>query len=198
MSVIRAFIAIALSADIRQKLDEISNQLRSELRGVPVRWVPTENIHLTLKFLGNVSLTNLEVLMEILKAETSNHRPFEISIGELGAFPSTRRPRVIWVNVQAPQELEAVQVAIENATARLGYNREERPFSPHLTLGRVSRNANSGHVRRVSAVLESYRVGFLGAMRVGSVNLYQSDLSPAGAVYTKLLSAELPSIIQNT
>ena len=193
MSVIRAFIAIEISPEIRQKLEELSNQLRSELRGVPVRWVPVENIHLTLKFLGNVSLANLEVLTKLLRAEAAAHPAFEISIGELGAFPSNRRPWVIKINVQAPSELEAVQRGIETETARLGYDREERPFSPHLTIGRISRNASSGDVRRVSAALDRYKVGFLGAMRVDAIHLFQSDLNPAGAVYSKLNSAQLHS-----
>jgi len=189
--VIRAFIAIEISPEIRQKLEELSNQLRTEMRGVPVRWVPVENIHLTLKFLGNVSLANLEVLTKLLRAEAAAHPAFEISIGELGAFPSNRRPWVIKINVQAPSELEAVQRGIETETARLGYDREERPFSPHLTIGRVSRNAGSGEVRRVSEVLDRFKVGFLGAMRVDTIHLFRSDLSPSGAVYTKLNSTQL-------
>lgn len=197
MSVIRAFIAIDLSPEIRQKLEDISSQLRGELPSVPVRWVPAENVHLTLKFLGNVSVTNLTVLKDILKTEASNGSAFDISIGELGAFPSNRRPRVIWINVQAPSELEAVQRGIESETARLGYERETRPFSPHLTIGRVSRNANAGQVRRLGEVLDRYTVGFLGAMRVRTIQLYQSDLSPAGAVYTQLFSAELNPNIQS-
>ncbi len=197
MTVIRAFIAIDISPEIRKKLDDVSNQLRGELRDVPVRWVPAENVHLTLKFLGNVSVANLTVLQDILKTEASNHSTFDISIGELGAFPSNRRPRVIWINVQAPSELEAVQRGIESETTRLGYEREDRPFSPHLTIGRVSRNANARQVRRLGEVLDRHTVGFLGAMRVRSIHLYQSDLSPAGAIYSQLFSAELNPNVQS-
>lgn len=197
MSVIRAFIAIDISPEIRQKLEEVSNQLRSELRGVPVRWVPVVNIHLTLKFLGNVSDANVTVLKDIMITEAANHSAFDISIGELGAFPSNRRPRVIWINVQAPSELEAVQRGIESETARLGYEKEDRSFSPHLTIGRVSRNANASQVRRLGELLDRYTVGFLGAMRVRAIHLYQSDLSPGGAVYTQLFSAELNPNQQN-
>jgi len=196
VSVIRAFIAIDLTPEILQKLEQLSTRLRSELDEGQVRWVPVNNIHLTLKFLGNVSLANLEVLTKILKAECYSHPPFEVSVGELGAFPSIRRPRVIKVNVQAPAALASLQRGIENETTRLGYDREERPFSPHLTLGRVSRNASAGEVRQVSGLLERYEAGFLGAMRVASVHLYQSDLSSAGASYTKLFSAELHTQIK--
>lgn len=173
-------------------MDRISEELRSNLPGVPIRWVPGENIHLTLKFLGNVSTANLEVLEKILQVEAANHQPFEMSIGELGAFPSNRRPRVLWIRVQAPPELMDVQRGIEAETTRLGYPSEQRPFSPHLTLGRVSRNAKSHETRKISEALETVKVGFLGAMWVRAIMLYRSDLRPGGAVYTCLHKAEFP------
>ena len=191
MSVIRAFIAFSLSDEIYQRLDQLIKQFQGRLQGVPVRWVPARNIHLTIKFLGDVSVANLDILKKTLKAEVSHHSPFEVSVGEVGAFPSTRRARVIWVGVEAPPELQAVQHGIENEMARLGYTREERPFSPHLTLGRVSRNAVSDDHRRIGEVLESSKVGFMGAVRVEEIYLFRSDLQPGGSVYTQLFSAPL-------
>ena len=154
MSVIRAFIAIELTAEIQKRLDEISAAFKQQLNGVPVRWVSAGNIHLTLKFLGDVSVANLKLLTDILKTETAAHRPFEVSVGGAGAFPNNRRPRVIWVGVEAPPDLAVVQSSVETAMARLGYPREDRPFSPHLTLGRVSRNATSDDTRAITKVLE--------------------------------------------
>jgi len=189
--VIRAFIAIEMSPEIQKQLDQVSSQLKDLLQGVPIRWVKVENIHLTLKFLGDVSITNVEVIQKMLAAEVAGHHPFEISVGELGAFPDTRRPRVIWIKVQAPPELTAVQFGIETQTERLGYAREERLFYPHLTLGRVSRGARSGDVHRISEAFDTVKVGFLGATRVKAINLYRSDLKPGGATYTCLYSAKL-------
>jgi 2'-5' RNA ligase len=189
MSVIRAFIAIDLTQEIHQRLDEVIENFRKQLEGVPIRWVPGKNIHLTLKFLGDMSLANLELLTKILQNEVAGHAPFEISVGGSGAFPAVRRPRVIWVGVEAPSELAAVQSGVENAMARLGYAREERPFSPHLTVGRVSRNAGSGDLRRIAAVLEASKVSFLGAACVREVCLFRSDLKPSGAAYTKIFAA---------
>jgi 2'-5' RNA ligase len=191
MSVIRAFIAIDLSPEIIKKLAEVIDNLRARLPDTPVRWVPAKNIHLTLKFLGDVSLTNLEMLKKILQAEVQDRPSFEISVGDLGAFPSIHRPRVVWVGVEAPPDLAALQRCIESETARLGYAREDRPFSPHLTLGRVSRNATSQDTRAIGEVLSCSRVSFLGATRVQSVHLYRSDLRPGGAVYTQLFTASL-------
>ncbi len=191
MSVIWAFIAIDLSEEIYQRLDEVVRNLQEQLAGVPIRWVPVHNIHVTLKFLGDVSIKNLEVLKKLLEAETRNHAPFEISVGDLGAFPSERRPRVLWAGVEAPQELPALQRGIEAETARLGYTPEDRPFSPHLTLGRIGRNANTQDLRRVGEILKTSKVGFLGATRIMAVHLYRSDLQPGGAVYSQLYTANL-------
>lgn len=191
MSVIRAFIAIKLSPEILEHINQISVDLMTRLEGVSIRWIPTENIHLTLKFLGNVSTSNLEILKEILSRVVANHSECDISVGGLGAFPKPQNPRVIWVGMEVPQELGALQQNIEIETARLGYSREHRPFSPHLTLGRVSRNATSEDVHTISEVLEDFKVGFLGAARVKNVHLFRSDLKPTGAEYTSLYSFPL-------
>ncbi len=191
MSVIRAFIAIDLSPEIQQQLDEVLQNYRTRLPNIPVRWVPASNIHLTLKFLGDVSVSNLSILTEMLQKEISNHHQFDISVGGSGAFPNNRQPRVLWVGVEAPAELSAIQNGIESTTARLGYSREERAFSPHLTLGRVARNATSQDVKAISKALETTRVGFLGATCVDKVHLYRSDLQPTGAVYTPIFSSSL-------
>ena len=191
MSVIRAFIAVDLPPEIIKRLEQISALLKQSLGDVSVRWVPTENIHLTLKFLGDVSLTNLEMLKEVLLTEVSVHRSFEVSVGGLGAFPTTRHPRVIWIGVEAPADLASLQRGIETAMARLGYAREDRPFSPHLTLGRVPRNATSGDTHLIGETLDTNKVGFLGVAPVDTVFLYRSDLKPAGATYTKIFTASL-------
>lgn len=194
MSVIRAFIAIELNAEIQKRLDEITAGLKRQLPQVPVRWVPANNIHLTIKFLGDVSLANLEILTDILKTEAAAHQSFEISVGGIGAFPNNHRPRVIWVGVEAPSNLAMIQSAVEAVTARVGYPREERPFSAHLTVGRVSRNAASEEAHLITKVLETNRVGFLGAARVQEICLFRSDLRPSGAVYTRIFSAPLGQI----
>ncbi len=190
-SVIRAFIAIDLAPEVRQGLNGVMQQLKEKLGDVPVRWVPAGNIHLTLKFLGDVSVSNLDMLKKILQTEASAVHVFEISVGGIGAFPSPNKARVIWAGVEAPNGLSTLQHNIESAMARIGYPREDRPFSPHLTLGRVSRNATSKEMHAIGDAISSTRVGFLGMVRVKEVRLYRSDLHPDGAVYTCIFSAPL-------
>jgi RNA 2',3'-cyclic 3'-phosphodiesterase len=191
MSVIRAFIAIDLTPELIQRLEEVSSALQEKLPGVPVRWVPTRNIHLTLKFLGDVSVTNLEILKEVLQSEAASHRRFEFSVGELGAFPDVRHPRVVWIGIEAPHELSSIQRNIESAMARIGYAAEDRPFSPHLTLGRVSRNATTRDTHQLGEVLIASKVGFLGVNPVRAICLYRSDLKPSGAEYSQIFKAPL-------
>ena len=191
MEVIRAFIAINLSPDVLERIEQVALDLKKRMNSVPIRWVPTENIHLTLKFLGNVSTANLELLKDILGNVASNHHECDISVGGIGVFPKPHNPRVIWVGMEVPQELFNLQREIEIETARMGYSREHRPFSPHLTFGRVSRNASTEDVHIIAESLENYKVGFLGATRVRTVYLFRSDLKPEGAEYTPIHSAAL-------
>jgi len=190
MSVIRAFIAIDLPSEIQDCLEKVTSQLKEQMGDAPVRWAATRNIHLTLKFLGDVSINNLEVLTDMLRAEAASQHAMVISIGGLGAYPKMRSPRVIWVGMEAPAELMAFQRGIDTRVARVGYSRDRRPFSPHLTLGRVSRNAAPQEIRKIGDVLNLQKIGYLGIARIRSVHLIRSDLKPDGAVYTKLFTAD--------
>ncbi len=192
MDTIRTFIAIELSADIQAGLNRVLKQLSPATKAV--RWVPAGNIHLTLKFLGDTPVDKVEQLKKAAQEAASKFTPFEIQAGTLGAFPNPRRPRVIWIGVQAPEELSALAAEIETATIPLGFPSEGRPFSPHLTLGRVSHNAAQDEVYRLADVLAKTQVGSLGTARVNGVHLFRSDLRPTGAVYTSLFTANFKNI----
>lgn len=189
--VVRAFIAVDIPPDVRESLGQVSSRLQEKLEETPVRWVDYRKIHLTLKFLGDVSQENLGMVQKILESEVNKHQSLEIGIGRVGAFPKTRHPRVIWVGVEAPDELYDLRRGIEDGVARLGYNYDKYDFTPHLTLGRVSRKASSRDVRKVGKALHEFQVGFIGVARIEAVHLYRSDLLPDGAVYTKLYTASL-------
>jgi 2'-5' RNA ligase len=191
MSLLRAFIAVEIPTGIHQAIEKKTASIRVALNPSLVRWVPAENVHLTLKFLGDVSPANQEMLEQMLSAEVSQHRTFEMEFGGLGAFPNPKRPRVIWIGIQAPAGLDALQHGIGAATATLGYPDEQRPFSPHLTIGRVKQNVGSAGIQQIRTALDETKVGSLGTARVSAVHLFQSDLKPSGAVYTRLFSAPL-------
>jgi 2'-5' RNA ligase len=189
--VIRTFIAVDLPENVKDAIGQVSEQLQDILSGTPVRWVNSEKIHLTLKFLGDVSRENISIVQKILESEASKRQAMEIGIGGIGAFPKIRHPRVIWIGVEAPSELFDLRRGIESGVARLGYNYDKYDFTPHLTLGRISRKASAQDVRRVGKALNDFQVGFIGVARIEAVHLYRSDLQPEGAKYTRLYSAEL-------
>jgi RNA 2',3'-cyclic 3'-phosphodiesterase len=191
---LRAFIALEIPAGIQNAIAQSTASLRVALPKTLVRWAASQNVHLTLKFLGDISSTNLEHLAEKLKMETVSHEMFSMSVGGLGAFPTARRARVIWVGLEAPTALEALQRGVEAAAAQMGYAPEERPFSAHLTIGRVGQNVAASEMQLIRSALEVTKVGTLGTLRVEAVSIFKSDLQPGGAVYTRLYTLPMKSI----
>jgi 2'-5' RNA ligase len=191
MSVVRAFIAIELPALAQETIDKQTARLQQTLGRDLVRWTPTHNIHITLKFLGDVAAAHIGFLKQMLTRELANHAGFDLQIGGLGSFPNSKRPRVLWLGLQAPPALLSLQRAIETAAVRLGHEKEERAFSPHLTIGRVKPNVAPMELQKIHSVLESVQLGNIATARVDSVHLFKSDLKPEGSVYTKLFTAKL-------
>ncbi|HEX5941436.1 MAG TPA: RNA 2',3'-cyclic phosphodiesterase [Anaerolineales bacterium] len=190
MNLLRAFIAVEIPLELREAIGGATAPLQKGI-GSSVRWVPTENMHLTLKFLGDVSPANVEMLSQMLRAEAGLFNCFDLDLSGIGSFPNLKRPRVIFIGIHAPPMLEALQRGIESASRRLGYESEERGFSPHLTIGRVKQNVTATEQQSIRRALEETRIDSLGTARVDSVHLYKSDLKPAGSVYTRLYSAPL-------
>jgi RNA 2',3'-cyclic 3'-phosphodiesterase len=191
MTVIRAFIAVDLPVKILDQLGKISQSLKRDIPTGGIRWVPVKNIHLTLMFLGDVTLSNLDPISKTLDAELASFNQVKIQLEGLGAFPSVKKPRVLWIGIAYPPELKTIYNSIQQNIGALGYPRDERAFSPHLTLGRVSQNITSADLFQISQVIESHPIGSLGSALIDSIHLYQSDLRPGGAVYTKLYSVNL-------
>lgn len=190
MTLLRVFIAVEIPLQIRKAVVEQTEAVRRAV-GPLIRWVPLENLHLTLKFIGEVSPANVELLSEMLSAEVKGCAPFPVQVGNLGAFPNPRRARVIWIGMQAPPILISLQHAIEAAAARLGYEADGRPFSPHLTIGRVRQQVSSAEQGQIRSALDAAHVGDLGTTMVEAVHLFKSDLQSGGAVYTRLFTAPL-------
>jgi RNA 2',3'-cyclic 3'-phosphodiesterase len=187
---LRTFIAVNIPPSIQQAIQKKVNDLR-RYAGDSIRLVKVKNIHLTLKFLGDVSPSDVEKLTQILRAEADSCPAFDIAIGGLGSFPNSKQPRVLYIGVQAPAGLEALQGGIESACSRLGYESDSRPFSPHLTIGRVRDHVSPGDLQKVRRALEETQIDSLGTLRVDSVHLYKSELKPGVPSYTKLFSALL-------
>ena len=191
MSLLRTFIALDIPSHLQQLILKKTEPLRNALGASLVRWVAMENLHLTLKFLGDVSPANVERLSQVLRSEADLVRAFDMQVHGLGSFPSSKQPRVLFIKIQAPAALEALYRGIESACARLGYESESRDFSPHLTIGRLRQNIPSAGQQKIRMELANTVIDSLGTARVDSVHLYKSELKPNGSVYTKLFSAPL-------
>jgi 2'-5' RNA ligase len=188
----RLFIAIELPSSVLAQLAEIQEHLNKRTPPGTVRWVNPDGIHLTLKFLGDVSVTKRDSLEKALLKAVEGHKPFTLSTGSLGCFPNANRPRVAWISLQNQVEaLTALRDAVERLIAPLGYPTEDRPFSPHLTLGRVKREASRNNIQRLGELITTSPTPPAQRWQVTSVSLIRSELRPTGAVYTPLFHAPL-------
>ena len=190
MDSLRAFIAIDIPAGIKKVLTLQTANLHAQA-GRSVRWVASENMHLTLKFLGELSPANVELLSQTIQSECSQHPPFEIVVSGLGRFPNLRRPRVIWAGLQVPLDLGRLQRRIELEAARLGYPPEDKPFSAHLTIGRVREQVSFEEMKAIETALSGMSAGEFGRFTAQTVTLFKSELQSAGPLYTPLFSAQL-------
>ena len=136
MEKIRTFVAIELPEEVKEKIFEVQNSLRQER--ADVTWVRREGMHLTLKFLGDVEVGTIDAVAAAVTAACRGTKELAISVEKVGGFPNLRRPRVLWVGMEEPTgELQRLQAKIETELASLGFEKEKRKFSPHLTIGRV-------------------------------------------------------------
>jgi 2'-5' RNA ligase len=193
MEKIRTFIALEMPDPVRRELDEISLRLRKELSGTPLRWVPIDNMHLTLKFLGDTEREQIPALVEILQELTSPVAPTELRLRGLGAFPNPKRARVLWVGVEMPNSVQQLVSSIESQFVGLGFPREERAFAPHLTLARVRGHARSADLLRIQEVLSGAPSVQGATGTANTVTLFQSELRPSGSVYNPLSKFVLTS-----
>ncbi len=191
MGLLRAFVAAELPTHLQDAIQTAIAGLRSSMGADLVRWVAGQNVHLTLKFLGDVSPSSLDLIQHMMQTEAGQHRPFEASVEGFGCYPNARRPRILWVGLLAPPSLNSLQHDLDAASARLGYPSEDRDFSPHLTIGRVRQNATATELQKIRTEVERMQVGNLGSTRVDAIHLFKSDLLPTGSVYTKLFSTPL-------
>lgn len=191
MNLLRTFIAIEIPQQIQDALEKQTARLRQPLGDDLVRWIPTQNMHLTLKFIGNVAASHVEFLKQVISQTADSHSQFNLQISGIGSFPNSKRARILWAGIHAPAELSSLQKSIEAGITRLGYEKEERPFSPHLTLGRIRQNIDQTGLQKIRTTVDAIQLGNIGSARVDSIHLYNSELHSNGSIYTKLFSAPL-------
>jgi 2'-5' RNA ligase len=185
---IRSFIAIELPEEVKGELSQLSREL-GKAKYPFVKWVDTENIHLTLKFLGNIPPGQVAKITEAVKEAVRGKSPFQLEISKLGAFPGVNQPRVIWIGVGGETDrLLELQRDIDSRLVPLGFVPEKQPFVPHLTIARVRENASTDDRKALGRLLASTGFDSQERIAVDSIKLMRSQLTPEGPVYS-LLSA---------
>ena len=180
---VRAFLAIELPPDIKDLIEDIKERLMPALKGI--RWARPEGMHLTLKFFGDVSQGDVVCISEVVEKNVIDIAPMELNAGLPGGFPSLKRPRVLWLGIGGDtQRLEALQAEIEGDLKECGFPGEKRAFKPHLTLGRA--RSRGGIISGSEDVITKTWEPGTHRFDVRELILFESELKPGGAVYTKL------------
>ena len=183
---IRSFVAVEVGEYARESLERGIERLRAA--GADVRWVRPGNLHLTVKFLGNVEMTQTGEIAGALADACAPFSPFEGELRGLAPFPSARKMRVVAVRFTAEAELARLARAVDEALVPLGVPHESRPFRAHLTLGRVKNPKNAGPLAAMLAERADMSFGEVG---VDAVGLFQSELTRSGPIHTRLATAPL-------
>lgn len=186
MELLRSFIAIDLPADLRNQILQLQKDL-SPFTNSFIRWTKPENIHLTLRFLGDVEKRKLDDVINTLQEIAHAELPFELFISSLGVFPNIKQPRIVWVGINECESLTLLVRLFEEKLAILGFTAENRPFKPHLTIGRIRSYCTSNESQMLSHALHSARK-FSASLLVNEIVLYKSDLKPGGPVYSRLMT----------
>jgi len=187
MSAIRTFIAVEIFRDIRSNIERWIRSLQHKVNGV--KWVETQNLHVTLKFLGDVAADDLPEITNTVMKATSQVEPFTLELFGSGAFPNMKAPRTIWIGCRdGAKQLTRLAMAIEDALSRLDFPKEARPFSPHLTIGRAKQK-----VADMTPLLTSGQAESFGQCSISEASLFSSDLTRSGPIYKKLAALPLCS-----
>lgn len=182
----RSFIAIELPERVKSALTELQRELKQ--CKADIRWVKSDSIHLTLKFLGDIDDKIIDRIVEATKAACIGYGRFDLETRGVGMFPDARAPRVLWVGISDNDSLTGLQKSIEDDLAELGFSLEKRRFRPHLTLGRF--RSSFGKEGLYDKIEENKDIS-LGLIEVKSIFLIKSELTPSGAEYTKIAGIDL-------
>ncbi len=183
---IRSFIAVELPDEVKEGLVRLRGELGSDKHRF-VKWVSPEGVHLTIKFLGNIASGRVNDITQAMEEASRGITPFSLEIAGLGAFPNLRQARVLWVGVAGEiDKLSELQRRIDSALVARGFAAEDRPFVPHLTLARIRQGTSPQERKSFGQVVESTMFEDRYRVQVDDVSLMKSQLTPVGAVYTRL------------
>lgn len=187
----RVFIAIDLSPEAKKEIEKFYKKVLFK-KHWPVKWEKPEKLHLTLVFLGEIKKTKLQPIKSAIKKVIRNFKPFLISFKGLGCWPEFAYPRVIWLGLKGDlKSLAMIQKNLEKELIKIGFNLEIKPFSPHITLGRIKNECEYKERIEIGRQLRRYMIYDLGSkINVDKIVIYESKLKPTGSVYKRLLEIQ--------
>ena len=190
----RTFIAIDFPPEIIEKIEQVIDYFKTQTPESALKWVAPEKLHLTIKFIGEISGEILPQAKSLISDALKNQQAFFISIQGLGMFPDVKNPRVIWLGIAGGDPLVMIHESLDQRLKEIQIKPEPRGYSPHLTIARVLRQTDQKTARLIGDTLSKFTVDSLGTIRVNEIRLYQSDLTPRGPNYTPLLTVPLNKV----
>ena len=182
----RTFIAADFPPDILTKAGKITADLKQQMPGGAIKWVSTEKMHLTIKFIGEIQQNKID-RVKVLMSNILNDQPsFKIGIQNLGTYPHINNPRVIWLGIAQGAPLIEIHEKLDLALTELKIRSDRQKYSPHLTLARVRRDTDRDTVKEIGHILSHFKVDSLGTITISEITLYKSKLTPQGPEYTPL------------
>ncbi len=175
---LRCFIAIDVPETIKKSIADMTFSLKQT--GADVKWVAPENTHITLQFMGDTQESLIPAIKGDLDKILAHYTPFYIKITEISCFPSGKRPRVIWIEMEESQTLINLKKDIEDEMAKFGYQKEDRIFTPHITIGRIKSYKN---ISELLKRIDGAKTMRFPAFKANNITLMKSDLQPSGAKY---------------
>ena len=180
---VRAFIAVEISDLAKEEVLRAVNALKARVPGPGIKWAKPETMHITMKCLGDVNEDNMRCIREALEKAAPECKPFDAALGSIGVFPNWRAPRVIWVGVgPGREELSGLAGNVESLLASCGFDRQEKEFTPHITIGRAKDNRSAAPLKNTASKIVPVPV----VSRISHITLFKSDLAAGAAVHTPL------------
>ncbi len=176
----RTFIAIDLNESLKNNICEYINELK-KINQSKIKWIKENGMHITLKFLGEISEDKVSDIDNILEKTAEQHKPFPITFKGTGYFPNRKKPRVLWIGIENNTILCDIQSQLEDKLQSLGFPKEKRTFSPHLTMGRIKKPF---HLQSILSKISADQEKYFGEMTAQKITFFQSILKSSGAEYS--------------
>lgn len=187
---IRSFLAVEIPLSNKEKILKLINSFNEKSDDL-IKWVSKDNLHITLKFIGDLNIDHISTIQNSLAKQFSSVPAFDIHINGLGVFPNRSKPRIFWLGFDHNKNLERIVSIIENCAVNLGYKADDKPFSPHLTIGRVHRDISSGDLNAFTKNFQDHQLEVIPDFKVSHVTLFKSELTREGPLYNHLFRVSL-------